>query len=271
MTGLYNRRRTDALKRRCTDSGNHHTISIADIHSAVATSSKDDETQTGLDNCIRILVVFKQSIFRFGLSSLLNEQSDFNIVGTAGSCEECYQKSVQRSPHVILCDMDTACTTPSESTATDFFSFQALRDALPGIPVIAIQNEESDCQILGASLNGIRGYVTTNTRREDLFKAIRVVKDGGTFLERNLQSRVLSMLNQLNNGEKLEEKILNDRERKILLLLAQGKRNQEIADEVFLSISSVKRYVSNLCNKLGASNRAEAVRIGISKHLIPAS
>lgn len=257
------RRHIDLLKGEKKDKNN--TLCMTSTH-----ASKSDSSHEATGKPISILVAIEQPIFRFGLASLLEEQPDFTVVGTAGNCDECYQRALQLSPDILLCDIDTAGAATPENSSLGWCSFEALRDALPELPAILLHREESDNQILEASNNGIRGYVTTNTSCEDLFNAVRVVKDGGTFLEQRVQSKVFAMLKQLNDGDASKTEPLNDKERTILQLLAQGKRNQEIADDVFLSISSVKRYVSTLCTKLGASNRAEAVRIGISKHLISA-
>lgn len=225
-----------------------------------------DSAKDNKQDDIRILVVIRPPIIRFALACLLNEQSDFNVVGTAGNCVECCQKAQGLAPNVLLCDLDTAEACPAKASCT--VSVETVFNAFPDLPAILLHDDDKECQILDASRIGIRGYLTTNTSPEELFQAIRVVKNGGTFLDRRMQSRLMGMLSQMNGEKKTEDEHLNDRERSILHLLAQGKRNHEIADFVFLSNSSVKRYVSTLYAKLGASNRAEAVRIGISKNLI---
>lgn len=250
-------------KGRASDKTNTSTVSSESEFK----SNKSDVTS----GCIRILVVIRESIIRHGLASLLDEQPDFKVIGKAGNCAECYLNALQHPPHVLLCDLDivtTAC--PENALVSEGCPFIQLRDAVPGIQTVVMQGDEDSHKILEASRIGIRGYLTTDTSVEALFQAIRVVRNGGTFLEPAVQSSVLGMLRQLNDGERTENKDLNDRERAILQLLAKGKSNQEIADTIFLSMSTVKYYVSTLCTKLNASNRAEAVRIGISKNLITA-
>lgn len=243
-------------------------INTSTVSSAPGSKSKkSDETS----DCIRILVVIRESIIRYGLASLLDEQPDFNVIGTAGNCAECYQNALQHPPHVLLCDLDivtNAC--PEKASVSEGCPFTQLRDAVPDIQTVVVQGDEDSHKILEASRIGICGYLTTDTSVEELFQAIRVVRNGGTFLEPAVQSSVLGMIRQLNDGEKAKNKPLNEREQAILQLLAKGKSNQKIADAMFLSMSTVKYYVSTLCTKLEASNRAEAVRIGISKNLITA-
>lgn len=261
---------TDILNRRYTDHKGNDTIKLTSIYEdkikTIATRKPEGISQ----DQIRILVSIRQSIIRFGLASLLSEQPEFNVVGTAGDSTECYQNALKLSPDVLLCDQHTANECPVMIKHSDGHSLKMRADALPNMSTIVVMNDFSKCRIIEASEFGVRGYLTTNSRREDLYRAIHVVKNGGTFLERRVQSKIFGMLKQLNDKEAIENVILKDREKSILRLLAQGKSNQEIADAIFLSISSVKRYVSSLCTKLGASNRAEAVRIGISKQFIPA-
>lgn len=268
MSDKFMRRCTDRLTERKTDRNDTGTkinlqAPIAEGINAVTNNSATKES-------IRILIAIRQSILRFGLASLLREQPEFIVVGTVGKCEDCHEAAPKLLPHVLLCDLESTNTHPDMASKSSGCPLEEEHDALPDIPTIVLQDDRSEHQILEATRIGIRGYLTTDTGLEDLFKAIRIVKNGGTFLERRVQSKVLGMLGQLNNGENIENEVLNEREQSILRLLAQGKRNQEIADTIFLSNSSVKRYVSSLCTKLGASNRAEAVRIGISRHLIPA-
>ena len=264
MSGKSDKKRHSVrAKDRASNKINNSTVSSE----PKLKSNKSRETS----DCIRILVVIRESIIRYGLASLLDEQPDFKVIGTAGNCAECYQNALQQPPHVLLCDLDIVTDScPGKTSVYDNCPFAQLRDAVPNIETVVVQADEDAHQIIEASRVGIRGYLTTDTSVEALFQAIRVVRNGGTFLEPAVQSSVLGMLKQKNDGEKTDNKDLNDRERAILQLLAKGKSNQEIAETIFLSVSTVKYYVSTLCTKLDASNRAEAVRIGISKNLITA-
>jgi len=268
MSDNYMSMHTDRLNRKNTNKKIKDAAVINDQRSKSGNDQATFNSGAAKDG-IRVLVSIKQSILRYGVASLLREQSDFNVVATVGDCVACYQSALQHLPHVLVCDLDTASGCPVEASQSAGCSIEELCKMLPGIPSIVLQDDRSEGQILEATRIGIRGYLTTDSKLENLFKAIRVVKDGGTFLEQRVQSKVMGMLGQLHNGEKTGKvEFLNDREQTILCLLAQGKRNQEIADAVFLSKSSVKRYVSKLYHKLGATNRAEAVKIGIAKNLI---
>jgi|GEM_PF-620461 len=269
MPDMFQRRCTDKITRRTTDEDGNDSPTVTHMHGLKTESTQSGNSSVTTKDSIRILVIIRQSIIRSGLVSLLSDQPNFKVVGTASNCSECCQSALQLSPHVLLCDLVSASACPARASISTNCSLEGFHQALPDVPAIVILDDTSESQILEASRIGIRGYLTTNTRIENLFTAIRVVKDGGTFLGRHVQSRVVGMLGQLNDGDKIKDARLNDRERTILRLLAQGKRNQDIADTVFLSNSTVKRYVSKLYAKLGASNRAEAVRIGIRKHLIP--
>jgi len=272
MSDKLKRRHTDLLLRRSTDKNDNDTPTQSSMHGLMAESSSEYNHNGKMKNCqqtkIRILLIMRQSIMRFGLASLLGEQPDFQVVGTAGNCAECNKKILQLSAQVLLCDFETANACPLKASTPGGCLSETQHDLLPDIPAILLQDDQHEHEIVQASRIGIRGYLTTDTRLEDLFRAIRVVKDGGTFIEHRVQSKVMGILGQLHNGKQNEKVHLTDRELTMLQLLAQGKRNQDIAKDVFLSNSSVKRYLSKLYVKLGASNRAEAVSIGISKHFI---
>lgn len=261
---------TDIFNRNYMDQYGNDTTNLSRINRDKLGTIAGHMSEGITKNQIRILVSIRQSIVRLGIASLLSEQPEFSVVGNASDSKECYRKALELSPHVLLCDLHVANECPVMMKNSDGRSYKMQADALPNMAAIVIMNDVSECQILEASEFGVRGYLTTNARCEDLYRAIHVVKAGGTFLERPVQSKVFAILKQMNGKEVVDNDILKDRERTILHLLAQGKSNQEIADTVFLSISSVKRYVSSLCAKLGASNRAEAVRIGISKQFIRA-
>lgn len=267
MSDGYTKSCGSQLKRRCTDKKDD--VADGNVCDPDSVNMIPGDKHNGFDkDKIRILIAIKQTVLRYGLASLLREQPDFAVVGTVGDCQECHLIAPELSPHVLLCDLNVIESLPVVEPESTNCPLEVSCDVLPDIPAILLQDDRSEHQILQATRIGVRGYLTTNSRLEDLFKAIRVVKEGGAFLERHVQSKVLGMLGKLHNGNNTKDKFLTDRERLILRLLAQGKRNQEIADTIFLSNSSVKRYVSSLYTKLGATNRAEAVSIGISQQLI---
>ena len=187
------------LMRRKTDKDDNDTT--FSMHGLKTKESKNcNHNGTAMDS-VRILVAIRQSILRFGIASLLSEQTDFVVVGTADSCKDCHQKAVELSPHVLLCDLEIAGTSAVLPSGYSNCPLEAQCNEMPDIPAIVLEDDRSDYQIIKASRIEIRGCLTTNTALEDLYRAIRVVKDGGTFLERCVQSKVMDMLVQLHGRE----------------------------------------------------------------------
>ena len=201
---------------------------------------------------VNILVVIRQPIVCFGLAAMLEAQPDFNVVGTAANCAQCCHKALKLAPDVLVCDLDT-----NENCNAECLS--ALRDEMPNLPAIVVHRHVQARRVMGAFKLGVQGYLTLDSKPESLFRAIRVVTQGGIFLDQSLRSALLNLPGENNNAT------LSNREYEILLLIAEGKNNQEIAETILTSVSTVKHYISAMYSKLGVSNRAEAVRVAMRR------
>ncbi|MDQ4076929.1 MAG: response regulator transcription factor [Chloroflexota bacterium] len=217
-----------------------------------------------MPDTIRILVADDHPVVRDGLITILETQPDFDVVGEASNGKEAIELSKQLEPDVLLLDLEMPEMDGVES-------LQALRTVRPETQVIVFTAFDTDERIVSAVQAGAQGYLLKGAPRNDIFKAIRVVSQGGSLLEPVVASKLLRhMSGQTEPNARLVEP-LTDREMEVLQELAQGKTNREIADTLIISERTVKFHVSSILGKLDADNRTEAVAIAAQMGLVDLS
>lgn len=229
------------------------------------------ERKTDRPDAIRVLVVIKQRIFRAGLCALLSDDAEIDVVGNAGDCAECCRHTADLIPDVLVCGLDSGCGNGNDNLPGHAVCPKALSDSCQApakIPIIILHEGSDEWTLWKTAKTGVRGILTTNTRPDYLLLAIREVNGGGFFIEPALQSRLIDTFHHPEQHSGSDNQPLTKREWEVLALLAQGKRNQGIAEELFMSESAVKHHVSTLLRKFRVSNRTEAVRAAIARGLI---
>jgi DNA-binding NarL/FixJ family response regulator len=206
---------------------------------------------------IRILVVDDHPVVRDGLAAMLGTQADFDVVGLAASGAEAVEQAAARQPDLVLLDLEM----PSMDGAQ---ALTQMRAARPDLRVIVFTAFDTDDRILGALRAGAQGYLLKGAPRDELFHAIRVVSQGGSLLQPMVASRLL----ERTLREPAPTPGLTARELEVLRQLARGKPNKEIAAELGITQRTVKFHVSAILGKLGASNRTEAVKLGVQRGLV---
>ena len=202
---------------------------------------------------IRILIVDDHPVVRDGLAAMLNTQSDFEVAGEAGDGEEAVQKVADCDPDVLLLDLEMPGVDGIET-------LQRLKKMNARTRTIVFTVFDTDDRIVSAMRAGAMGYLLKGAPREDVFRAVRVVNEGGSLLEPAVASRFLDSIN--------DPDALTTRQKEVLNLIAKGLLNKEIADRLYISERTVKFHVSEILAKLGAGNRTEAVAIATEKGLI---
>jgi len=208
-------------------------------------------------DAIRILVADDHEVVRNGLVAMLGTQPDFAVVGEAATGVEVIQQVGRLNPDVILLDLEMPEMDGVEA-------LRRLREQDPDIRVIVFTAFDTDERIVGAVQAGAQGYLLKGAPREELFRAIRVVSEGGSLLQPVVASKLLRQITQ----EHSSPDALTPRELDVLKLLAQGLQNKEIAAQLVITERTVKFYVSSILSKLGAGNRTEAVTIAAHRGLI---
>lgn len=210
---------------------------------------------------IRILLVDDQSIVREGLRAMLSLEPDMLVVGEARDGSQAVRLVKELSPDIVLMDV----RMPGMDGLT---ALEQLKAVAPKSSVIMLTLYDDPNYLLRAVSAGAAGYILKDVSREELVRAVRVTAEGGAIIA---PSMLPSLLRQIERtlaapGPMSVEK-LSARELEVLRLIAEGYTNQEIAEKLILSPTTVKTHVQNILQKLGVSDRTQAavyaVRCGL--------
>ena len=201
---------------------------------------------------VRILLVDDHEVVREGLRALLVRRAEFQVVAQAGSVAESILEAKRTRPDVVVMDVRLPDGSGIEAC-------REIRESLPDTKVIILTSYADDDAVFASILAGASGYVLKQTRGRAVVDAIAAVARGESLLDPAVTRKVIERLRE-GKTPKGDDPLdaLNDRERSILQLIAQGKTNKEIAAEVFLSDKTVKNYVSSILTKLNLRRRSEA-------------
>jgi len=197
-----------------------------------------------------VFLLDDHEVVRRGLRELFEAEEDLSVVGEAATAEEAISRVPATRPDVAVLDVRLPDGDGVEVC-------RDLRSAMPELKCLMLTSFADDEALFSAILAGASGYVLKQVKGSDLVSAVRRVAAGGSLLDPALTRQVMDRL----RGEKVEDERLarlTGQERNILQLIADGKTNRQIADELFLAEKTVKNYVSNLLSKMGFARRTEA-------------
>lgn len=201
---------------------------------------------------LRLLVVDDHEVVRQGLVALLNRRAGIDVVAHAGSVREAITQAERFEPDVVVMDVRLPDGSGIEAC-------REIRAARPETRVVMLTSYPDEEAVLSAIIAGASGYLLKQVRGRDLVAAIESVGRGDSLLDPAVTEKVLQRVRQAASGGVTDElSELTDQERRILLLVAEGKTNKEIAGEVFLSDKTVKNYVSSILSKLNLQRRTQA-------------
>jgi two-component system, NarL family, response regulator DevR len=198
----------------------------------------------------RVFLLDDHEIVRRGLRELLEQESDFEIVGEAGTAEEAMSRIPPTRPDVALLDVRLPDGDGVEVC-------REIRSAHPEIRCLMLTSFADDEALFSAIMAGASGYLLKQVKGNDLIDAIRRVGNGESLLDPSMTARVLERI-RTGADQADELAALTEQERRVLDLIAEGLTNRQIAERMFLAEKTVKNYVSNLLAKLGMSRRSEA-------------
>ena len=208
-------------------------------------------------NPIRVLLVDDHMVVRSGLSTVLSVYDDLKLVGEAGDGEEAIRLCERLQPNVILMDL----LMPKMDGVT---AIKAIKSRWPQIQIIALTSFKEKEYVEGALKAGANGYLLKDVSAEELVNAVRRAVVGQPSL--SPEAAQVLIHNVSEPAQPLME--MTGREKEILALMVEGLSNNEIAERLFVSQSTVKFHVSNILSKLGVTGRTEAVALAVKHHLV---
>ncbi len=210
---------------------------------------------------IRILLADDHAVLRAGIRALLDMQPDIEVIGEAGNGRQAVERARELKPDIVL--MDLGMPDLDGMTAT-----RQIKEAYPQTRVLILTQHENKEYVLPALKIGASGYVLKRAEGDELLTAIRAVYAGGTFLDPAIAGVLADDARRDPQASADPFDALTEREREVLVCLAQGKTYQQIADMLFISPKTVDFHRSNLMRKLKLENRAELTRYAMQHGLI---
>ncbi|WP_432736103.1 response regulator [Maridesulfovibrio sp. FT414] len=204
-----------------------------------------------MSNVIKVLLVDDHDIVRIGVRSFLGSFDDIEVVGEAANGQEAVDLTAELAPDIILMDMLMPVMDGIEA-------IRQIRDRKLGGRIIALTSFATDDKLFPAIKAGAMGYLLKDSTPDELLDAIRRVHRGEPSLAPDIARKVLSELSQPGEETKPTPDPLTPRELDTLKLVAKGKSNKVIAEELFVSEATVRTHMTSILSKLHLANRVEA-------------
>jgi DNA-binding NarL/FixJ family response regulator len=205
---------------------------------------------------MRVLTADDHPLFREGLRVLLEATPDMELAGEAKDGDEVVKLARELRPDVILMDLKMPGTGGIEAT-------REILAQNSEVGILVVTMVEEDDSVFAAMRAGARGYLLKGADKEEMLLAIRAVGRGEAIFGPGIARRMIKYFSSVSRTSAQPSRSifpeLTDRERGILNLVAAGKNNQGIAEELFLSLKTVRNYVSNIFTKLQVTDRAQAI------------
>jgi len=205
---------------------------------------------------IRVLIADDHALFREGIHAILKPVHDIEIVGEAGTGEEAITLAYDLKPDVILMDIQMPDLNGVEAT-------QRILKAQPSVGIIIVTMLDDDDSLFSAMRAGAHGYVLKGADKAEMLKSIRAVAEGEALFGPAVAARLLNFFHD-NPSQLKNESMptlfpeLTKREHEILACIARGDTNSEIAEQLTISLKTVRNHISSIFNKLQVTNRAQA-------------
>ena len=221
-------------------------------------------TQEAPQKPARVVVVDDQTVVREGIVMLLGLLPGVEVVGSAGDGDEAVRLVAELAPDVVLMDLRMPRCDGVEAT-------RRIRAEHPATQVVVLTTYADDESLFPALRAGARGYLTKDADGDQIVRAVQSVLSGDAGLSPSVQRRLLERLSA-PEPEPAEPAVppdgLTTRETEVLMLIADGLSNQEIARRLHVSTATVKTHINNMFTKTGLKDRAQAVRYAYGKGLV---
>jgi two-component system, NarL family, response regulator len=201
---------------------------------------------------IRLLVADDHPIVRQGLVAILNDQPDMNVVAEVNNGQQAIEQFRIHQPDVAILDLKMPEVGGVEAIDT-------IRSEFPNAAIIMFSIYETDEDVYRGLRAGAKAYLLKDTPCQEILEVIRTVSGGQRYIPTGIGTKLAA---------RMERPDLSDRENQVLVLMAQGKKNKDIAGELKISENTVKFHVTNITLKLGASDRTHAVVNALQQGII---
>ncbi|WP_019243295.1 MULTISPECIES: response regulator transcription factor [Bacillus] len=208
---------------------------------------------------IKVLFVDDHEMVRIGVSAYLSSQPDIEVIGEASDGGEGVEKALQLKPDIILMDL----------VMKEMDGIQATKEIIeqwPEAKIIIVTSFLDDEKVYPALEAGATSYMLKTSKASEIADAVRSTFHGQSVLEPEVTGKMMQRMRKPQKKELHDE--LTNREMEILLLMAEGKSNQEMADELFIALKTVKVHVSNILSKLEVQDRTQAVIYAFKHSLV---
>jgi DNA-binding NarL/FixJ family response regulator len=213
-------------------------------------------------NPLRILVVDDHEIVRQGIVSLLERREGFQVVAQAGNVAEAIENARKYQPDLVIMDVRLPDGSGIEAC-------REIRAEFPTTRIVILTSYPDEEAVFASIVAGASGYLLKQIRGRDLVSALQSVGRGESLLDPAVTEKVLDRVRRIASGTYTDELAqLTRQEQKILLLIAEGKTNKQIASDIFLSDKTVKNYVSSILAKLNLQRRSQAAAF-VARHRLP--
>lgn len=203
----------------------------------------------------RILLVDDHEVVRVGLKTLLESEEDLVVVGEAADGPSAVRLASSLAPDVIVMDVRLGAMDGIEAC-------REVKSHQPQVAVLILTSFASDEAVMSALMAGASGFLVKNTGRAEFIRAIRVLAAGQSLLDPSVTRKVIERLVTIAAKSEPEElAALSNREREVLVRLAHGDTNRQIAQHLVISEATARHHVSNVLEKLGLSRRSEAAAL----------
>jgi two-component system response regulator NreC len=212
-----------------------------------------------MDSPVRVLIVDDHAVVRSGIRLLLANEADMDPVGEAGSAREAIFEARSLKPDVIVMDV-----VMPDGSGLD--AIPTLLHEQPDAKILVLSMQDDPRYVREAFDAGAKGYVLKEAADVEVVAAVREVARGGRYVHPELGARLIAA--DAAAARKAEADPLSDREREVLRLLALGHTNQEIAQQLYISVRTAETHRAHIMQKLRLSSRAELVRYAIAQGLL---
>ncbi len=218
------------------------------------------------DPDIRVLVVDDQDLVRGGFRLILSSYEHITVVGEAANGFAAYDQALALHPDVVLMDIRMPLENGIEATRRIVSNPQ-----LSDVKVLVLTTFDLDEYVYDALRAGASGFMLKDSEPDDIVRAIRIVNNGDALVQPSVSRRLIEQFVRARNLESEAEEafsMLTDREKEILTLVARGKSNEDIAEDLFISPATVKTHVARVMGKLGVHDRAQLVVMAYENGLV---